>query len=129
MSEESPKIKFKYSDNGKVIIREVRGKVSFSDVYKSWLELIEKEAINSSVIGLINDFRGADMDVNITDTQKILSLLSDNKELFKGIKIAVIVDSYKNIVYPMLIEKISEESVKPFSTFDAAYDWIMGILD
>jgi hypothetical protein len=123
-------IKVKYSEDGKILIREIRGKVSFSEVYDSWLDLLDKEAFKPPLKGMINDFRGADLEVNVTDTRSIISLLLENNHIFNDVKVAVIVDSYKNIVFPMIVEKIAKEAnVKPFSTFEAAKDWILGIID
>ena len=120
----------KYIDDNRILVREIRGEANFSEIYCSWKDLIENNDFNPSVIGMINDFRGVKLDVKISDIGKIKLLLEDNPQIFKSLKIAVVVNSYKNIVFPMLIEKVSKKAnVRPFSTFEAAHDWILGIID
>ncbi len=122
--------RIRYIDGNKILVREIRGKANFDEIYCSWKNLIENNDFNPSVIGMINDFRGIELDVKISDVNKIKILLEDNPQIFKSMKIAVFVDSFKNIVFPMVVEKLSKKAtVRPFSTFEAAHDWILGIID
>jgi len=92
--------------------------------------MITSGVLNASLIGIINDFRELELDASINDVNKILKLIDDNYDIFKNIKIAVVVDSYKNIVFPMIVEKISKRvAIKPFSTLKAAEDWVQGVIE
>ncbi len=92
--------------------------------------MITSGVLNASLIGIINDFRELELDASINDVNKILKLIDDNYDIFKNIKIAVVVDSYKNIVFPMMVEKISKRAaIKPFSTLKAAEDWVQGVIE
>lgn len=123
-------ISIRYTDDDKILVREARGRVTFPDIYKSWQELITSGRLNDSLIGIINDFRELELDVTINDVNDILELIDENFDFFKNIKIAVVVDSYKNIVFPMIVEKISKKArIKPFSTIEAAEDWVKGIIE
>jgi hypothetical protein len=123
-------INLRYIDDGKILVREARGKLTFYDIYDSWLEMVNTGVLNSSLLGIINDFRELELTANINDVNRILELIEDNIDTFQNIKIAVVVDSYKNIVFPMMVEKISKIArIKPFSTFEAAEDWMLGLIE
>ena len=65
------------------------------------------------------------MNMKITDVKKLILLFEANIEVFGLLKIAVVVDSSKNIVFPMAGEKFSSIiDVRPFSTFEAAHNWV-----
>jgi len=123
-------INLRYIDDGKILVREARGKLTFYDLYNSWLEMVNTGVLNSSLLGIINDFRELELTANINDVNRILELIEENIDTFQNIKIAVVVDSYKNIVFPMMVEKISKIArIKPFSTFEAAEDWMLGLIE
>ena len=123
-------INLRYIDDGKILVREARGKLTFYDLYDSWLEMVNTGVLNSSLLGIINDFRELELTANINDVNRILELIEENIDTFQNIKIAVVVDSYKNIVFPMMVEKISKIArIKPFSTFEAAEDWMLGLIE
>jgi hypothetical protein len=123
-------INLRYIDDGKILVREARGKLTFYDIYDSWLEMVNTGVLNSSLLGIINDFRELELTANINDVNRILELIEENIDTFQNIKIAVVVDSYKNIVFPMMVEKISKIArIKPFSTFEAAEDWMLGLIE
>jgi hypothetical protein len=123
-------ISIRYTGDNKILVREARGRVTFSEIYNSWQDMITSGVLNASLIGIINDFRELELDASINDVNKILKLIDDNYDIFKNIKIAVVVDSYKNIVFPMMVEKISKRAaIKPFSTLKAAEDWVQGVIE
>ncbi len=124
------KIDLKYIDDDKILVREIRGKVTFKDIFSSWKELIKEGWLNPSLKGIINDFREMELDAKVSDVNEVMKLIDNNFDTFKGIRIAVVVDSYKNIVFPMMVEKLSKKvKIRPFSTFEAARDWIHGVIE
>jgi len=81
-------------------------------------------------IGIINDFYGVDLNMKINDVKKMTKLLEDNIEVFGALKMAVVVDSHKSIVFPMVGDRFSEKiNVRPFSTYESAHDWVLGFID
>lgn len=57
---------------------------------------------------------------------QILLNYMKKQDLLKKIKIAVVCDDPKTIVFPTLGSKIAEElRIKPFSTMDAAVSWAL----
>ena len=120
--------KLEYINEDKVLVRRVRGKADFDEIYCSWLDVISNYQVKPTTVGIINDFFGAELDMKIPDVKKLISLFESNVEIFGSLKIAVVVDSYKNIVFPMIGNKFSMKvNVRPFSTFEAALNWVMDI--
>lgn len=67
--------------------------------------------------------------MNIESFDILLSYLKKQEYLSK-IKLAVICDNPRTIVFPSLGERKEKElKIKPFSTMDAAVDWIIFGLD
>ena len=118
----------KYIDDNSILLRKVRGKAEFHEIYCSWNDMIKNGEIKPDIKGIINDFHNSELIMNIADVKKLIDLFEENYNIFGGKKIAVVVDSYKNIVFPMVGQKFaSKMEVRPFSTFDAAYDWVSGL--
>ena len=124
------KINLRYIDDDRILVREIKGKVTFMDIFNSWQHLVRDGWLNPSLTGIINDFRDMELDAEVSDVKEVIGLIENNFDVFKGLRIAVIVDSYKNIVFPMMVEKLSKKvMIKPFSTFEAAQDWVSGVID
>ncbi len=119
----------KYIDDNSILLRKVRGKAEFSDIYCSWNDMIKKGELKPGIKGIINDFHNAELIMNIADVKKLINLFEENAEIFGGKRIAVVVDTYKNIVFPIVGQKFaSKMEIRPFSTCDAAYDWVSGLM-
>ncbi len=122
--------KLEYINDDKILVRKVQGVADFDEIYCSWLDVISKNRVKPTTIGIINDFVGAELDMKIIDVKKLISLFESNIEVFGLLRIAVVVDSYKNIVFPMVGNKFSAKiNVRPFSTYETAHDWVMGIIE
>ncbi len=122
--------KIEYIDDDSIMVRRVRGKAEFSDIFCSWSDLIKNNEIKPAITGIINDFRDVELIMNIADVKKLITLFEENTDIFGGKKIAVVVDSYKNIFFPMVGQKFtSKMQVRPFSTYEAAYNWVKGLAE
>ncbi len=116
-----------YIDSESILVRRVRGRAEFTEIYNSWNDLIKNRKVKPALKGIINDFYEAELIMTLSDVKRLIKLFQEHPDIFNGIKIAVIIDSYKNIVFPMFGQKIvSNMEVRPFSTFEAAYNWIKG---
>ena len=123
-------LKIRHIDDDRILVREIRGKADFSEIYGSWLDLIKNNSFKPPILGMINDFRGAELNVKVSDIDEILQMLKENRHILGSLKIAVVVDSFKTIVFPMIVEKTAKNvNVRAFSTFEAAHDWILGIIE
>lgn len=108
-----------------ILIRKFIGKVSVNDIIESWKYLYKHQLINVNTKGLINNLQGCEL---IMDLESFTLLLNYMKSMtyIKNIKIAVIADNPKTIIFPILgHEQERELNIKPFSTMDAAVNWVL----
>ena len=118
-------ISFKYIENDTILVRKMTGKLKFETLYSSWLDLIMNRSIKPGIIGVVNDIRDAELLMEVADLKKLIELFEEHIDIFGKTKMAVLVSSYKNIVFPMMGDKLTSKlNIKPFSTFDAAVGWI-----
>lgn len=111
--------------NNSILVRKLIGNVSPSELIEYWKYLIDYKLISSSTKGIINDLTNCNLCMNKDEFDSFIQFLDSNKTIRK-IKIAVITTNPKNIVFPMLAENSKNQlNVKPFSTSEAAENWIM----
>ena len=112
-----------------ILIRDFVGKVDVHDIIDSWEFLFENKMISHKIKGVINNLSGCDLCLDM-DSFKILIAYLKKQEFLKGVKLAVICNNPKTIIFPMLVEnKESELKIKPFSTMEAAVSWAAFELD
>jgi hypothetical protein len=124
------KQEIEYINDKMILVRKVRGKLDFSELYDFWVDLIENKKIDPGIKGIINDLRGSELNMTIPDVKKLIMLFEANSDIFLGKRMAVVTDSSQNIVFPMIGQKITSKiEVRPFSTFQAATDWILNLIE
>lgn len=107
-----------------ILIRTFVGKVDATSIVDSWEYLIKNKIVNSNIKGIINDLSDCDLNMDMGSFETLLAFMK-KQEFFRGIKLAVVTDSPKTIVFPTLGEQmVSEFKIKPFTTMQAAVDWI-----
>lgn len=81
--------------------------------------------IENSTKGVINNLTGCDLFLDLNNFKTVLSFLKEQEKLH-GLKLAVICDTPKKTVFPILggLDQNNFE-IKPFSTVGAAVSWIM----
>ena len=107
-----------------ILIRKFIGKTSGKDIVDSWEYLHKNNLINKKIKGVINDLSDCEL---IMDMEKFKTLLNfmKNQDYLKNIKLAVISDNPEIIVFPFLgKEQERTLKIKPFSTMEAAVNWI-----
>jgi len=108
-----------------ILIRNFIGKVDVYNIIDSWEYLNKNKLIDKKIKGVINNFTGCELIMDM-ESFKILIAYLKKDHIIKKIKLAVISDNPETIVFPFLAE--NQESglkIKPFSTMDAAVDWIL----
>ena len=58
------------------------------------------------------------------ELKQLLNFFKQNSHIFKKLKLAVVMTTPKNTVFPVLAQNISNFNIKVFSTIKAAEDWI-----
>lgn len=108
-----------------ILIREFVGKVSVNDIIESWDHIIANKLIKDSTRGIINNLLGCELQMDM-DSYKVLIAYLKKQEYLKGIKLAVLCDDPRTIVFPALGERKEPQlRIKPFSTLDAAIKWVV----
>ena len=108
-----------------ILIRDFTGNVTIDDIIGSWDYLIENNIIKPTIKGVINNISGCVLHMDMDGFSMLMNYLKKN-EVLRRIKLAVVCDSPKMIVFPTLAEvEETELRVKPFTTEEAAVYWIM----
>lgn len=122
MSIEHPK-KHLYPDS--VILRKFEGKVSADEIMQSWQDLEADNRFTNDIQGVLNDLEDCELTMDIKGFKRLMSLML-KKDYIHNIRIAVVTNSTRNIIFPTLGEtQFRDLKIKPFSTIQAAVDWIL----
>lgn len=108
-----------------ILIRNFKNSVDINEIINSWENLIENDLLTDNLKGVINNLLDCDLIMNMDSFKMLMGYLKQN-ECFYKIKLAVICNKPKIVVYPTLgQEKEGALKIKPFSTIDAAVEWII----
>lgn len=108
-----------------ILIRNFIGKVDVDAIIDSWEYLKQNKLIDKKIKGVINNLTGCELIMNMESFKTLIAYLK-KEDYIKKIKLAVISDNPKTMVFPFLGEnQESELKIKPFSTMEAAVNWII----
>jgi hypothetical protein len=111
-------------ESGVVLIRKFHGRVSVTEIISSWEYLIKNKLLTENHIGVINNLIDCKLEMDKDCFRQLIEYLKKNPIFFK-IKLAVICDTPEKIVFPKIGERtIKELQIKPFSTYEAAVNWV-----
>ena len=111
--------------SGLILVRKFHNRVNVNDIIASWEYLIDNNMLNEKFLGVINDLQDANLEMNQDCFHQLISYMK-MKPVFLRIKLAVICDTPDKILFPTIGEHMVKElRIKPFSTFDAAVQWIL----
>lgn len=115
--------KYQYHSES-ILIRKFIGPIDIIDITDSWDYLIKNDLLNETHKGVINDIRDAELNMDVHSFDKLLNYLK-KQEIFRRIKLAVVCDTPGKIIFPILGNTQNPDlKIKPFSTIEAAADWI-----
>ena len=115
--------KHKYHPDS-ILIRTFKGEVSSDDIIDSWKYLQQQNLFTENIKGVLNDLEDCDLTMGMEGFREIMNYMKEQDEI-RGLKIAVVTNSPKLIVFPSLGEVTEKPlNIKPFSTFEAAIEWI-----
>jgi len=111
-------------DKGNVVIRIFNKSMSKKDIIGSFDYMFKNNMLNNDTIGLITDTSNSDLELDISDLEKMTSFISEN-ELLSKIKIAVVGNSPEKILFPTLANFTIGDLLIPFSSIELAREWIL----
>ncbi len=117
-------VDYNYNEKDQILIRTFSGTIQISDMLSSWVKTIYHKLTLYECKGIITDFMQANINIEVDEIEVLEKLFLDNYETLKHIKIAQITDSTK-VILPLLFKnKHPEFQLCPFSTKEAAYNWV-----
>lgn len=108
-----------------ILIRTITGEVSAEDIVALWENEIREQVITPSHVGVVTDYRDAEITFDTDGLDLIEQLILRHPELARNIKIAPVIDTPKVIIPIILRERYPYVRLKVFSTVEAAVKWIM----
>ena len=108
-----------------ILIRDFADKVSVENIINSWDTLLEQGMLTSNIKGVINNISGCELAMDLDSFYTLIDYIK-SKDVLRSIKLAVVCNNPSMIVFPIMGEtEVKELHIKPFSTIEAAVDWIM----
>ena len=117
-------VEYTIDEDVNILTRTFEGVVTITDIIASWEYVINNGLISENYKGVISDFRGVNLQLVEKDFSKLENFFKQNRNIFKNLKMAQIVDIQK-IIYPLIFQ-IGNPGIntKPFSTTEDAKNWI-----
>ncbi|RZT97572.1 hypothetical protein EV201_2245 [Ancylomarina subtilis] len=120
------KFKFEFDSETSILYKNYYGLITVEDIISSWEQAINNKLIPNHVKGFILDFRKSTFDFEVSRYIEISNFYKKYLHVFGGSKIALITVDPKDLVIPVLFQaKEDGYKSKPFSTLEAARDWIL----
>lgn len=116
-----------YINKTNYLIRIFHGELHFPEIIASWEYLIEKYLKTHQFKGIINDFSDAQLKMELSDLDELMTLFKFNIKIFENLKLAVIMTSPDNIVFPVFAQNNSPFNIKAFSTIESATEWVLDL--
>ena len=114
-----------YSEDSSILIRTFKGTVRFTEVIESWNYLVRSDMVEPGVIGILNDFTNAELEMDRKNLDHLMDFFQSYEEIFTRIKLAVVMVTPKNIILPILASQhFPQFRIRAFSTSAAAEKWI-----
>lgn len=108
-----------------IMIRTFEGTITVNEIIDSWEVFKNHPARTDKTVGLITDLTNCQLEMDMNGFQKLMTYLNA-QDYLKKIKIAVLTDSPKTVVFPMLGENSEKDlKIKPFCLVQNAVKWIL----
>ena len=118
-------LKIDYSEENNYLIRIFNGILKPNDIISSWEYLIEEKLKKKQYFGVISDYTNVELDMELDDFDHLLDLMKRNNKLLENIKLAIVMETHINEVFPLLTLRYSQFNIHSFPTFEAAKDWML----
>lgn len=120
------KYKYQFDSSLGILYKYYYGLITIEDIEASWNYAFENNLIPKQVKGFILDYRNSNFNIDIKEHVAIVDFYKKHLDIFGGFKIAIITSESKDIVIPILVRAKDKGYVsKPFSTLNAAINWVL----
>ncbi len=116
-------VEYKYDKDSGIMHKIHHGKISIETIKNSWEWAYLNKIIPEKTTKFILDYRDAILDLEPRQSDEISNYYAQNPQFFAGKKFAIVSTNPHNIVISTLVRK-KETSSKPFSTIEAAINWL-----
>ena len=107
-----------------VIIRRFTGEVVFEDMMESWNRLFDSYPNLKEYKGILTSFLDAEVKHEDNNLNVLVEFLKGHLDQLKDLKIAMVMDTPMVTNTIIVGQKVKSLQIKPFSTVEAAMDWI-----
>ena len=107
-----------------VIFRRFSGEVCIDDMIQSWKEIFARYDDLGSYKGILTSLLEADLQSEDNNLNIMVEFLKENLDRIMGMKVAIVMDTPKVTNTIILSQKMKHLHIRPFSTEEAALDWI-----
>ena len=110
----------------RVLLIKYSGKINFSDIVKTWENILQEQIVKPHTKGVINDYRKTDIVLSEDELDELIVYFTNNNTIFKGLRLALLLGKPEQFVYGYLAAyKRTDFYFFPFSTEPAAIDWVL----
>lgn len=120
------KVDLGLDQKGRIISIRYSGEVTLQELKTNWIDVIDQNIIGANIQGFILDCRNSVMNLEIEEISKLSDLFKEHLDIFQKKKFAYVTESPSQIILPLILQEndLLYES-KPFSTTEAALDWVL----
>ena len=107
-----------------VIFRRFSGEVCIDDMIQSWKEIFASYEDLESYKGIVTSFLDAEIESNDNNLNVMVEYLKQYLDRIKGMKVAIVMDTPKVTNTIIMNQKMKHLHIRPFSSEEAALEWI-----
>ena len=120
------KYKFENDHTNKIFYKHFFGTITIEDILTSWDEAITERIIPVGTKRFIINFKYGTAIYKPENPKLLANYYNGRPETFKGARIAIVTVKPEDIIVPMLLKQEKGLfSLAPFSTEEAAIEWVM----
>lgn len=119
------KFSYRFDEERGILFKTYYGAITIEDINTSWEFAFREGLIPKDKHGFVLDYRKAFFNIEPGRHVEIAAFYKRHPEYFGGYKIAIVTETPKDVVIPVLVEMHDEGYYsRPFSTMEAAVAWV-----